>query len=202
VDGSKQADKKGGTSSSLIRTLEYVVGAVLCVFAAIFALPGIAGELDGGERLLLAALLLCPLVQLARLPLLRRLLSAEHWRKRTVNTAATDWFISLLTGALMAFPLINLAIHGGYTGSLFITRQWSGYWYEQFWIGDHEIGIPDYFAALILAILVDILVLWAFALFRKRAFKPSLRAALIVNAAIYVPVTLLFLMPYFAHKIG
>jgi hypothetical protein len=142
------------------------------------------------------------LVQLARLPLFRRLLSAEHWGKRVENTAGTDWFISLFSGALMTFPLVNMAIRGGYTGSLLITREWSGYWYGQFWVGNHEINIPDYFAALLLAVTVDILVLWAFALFRKRAFKPSLRAALIVNAAIYIPITLLFLMPYFAHKLG
>mgnify|MGYP003586370325 CR=1 FL=1 len=185
------------------RVLLYLACFVAFQIALVLFLgPEFAEGNEAGEGILVASLWFSPWVQLLRFPLLYFLLSRAHWGKHLENVAATDWLISLFASAAIAIPLTNISIRGDYTGSLIATREWGGFLYGQLVWGNWEFGIPDYFVALMLAILVDILVFWAFALFRKPAFKPSIRAALIVNTAIYIPVTLLFLMPYFAHKIG
>jgi hypothetical protein len=184
------------------RALLYVAGFVLYLSIPFLLHPESINAFEGGEGLLFLALFLAPWVQLFRFPLLRRLLREEHWGKRAMDAARIDWFASLITGAYLALPLTNMALMGGYTGSLLFRSEWPDYIYGQTaWVG-WRYGNLTFFAALALAVAVDILILWAFALLRKRAFKPSLRAALIVNAAIYIPITLLFLMPYIAHKWG
>jgi hypothetical protein len=158
---------------------------------------------DAGIGFINVFLFISPWFQLVRFPLIRLLLGKDRWNEQVRKTAIADWLASLITGAALAVPLASLAVHGGYTGSLLVTSRYNYMLYGQIMLGDYEIGIPDYFVALAFAILVDLLILWgALYRFRKAEFKFGLRIAIIVNAAIYIPVTLLFLMPYFAHKMG
>ena len=159
-------------------------------------------SVEAGKSLLGFCQFLAPFIQLIRFPLLSVVLLRAEWGNRVWIASVSSWFISLASGTLVAIPLINLHIRLSYDGSYLSLLQAKGVLIGHLQWNGWEFGIPDYFVALMLAILVDIFVLWAFALFRKAAFKPSLRAALIVNAAIYIPVTLLFLMPYFWHKLG
>lgn len=158
---------------------------------------------DAGIGFISVFLFISPWFQLVRFPLIKLLLGKNRWNEQARNIAIADWLASLVTGAVLAIPLASLAVHGGETGSLLVLNRYSYTIYGQILIGDYEVGIPDYFAALAFAIFVDLLILWgAQYRFRRGEFKLSFRAALIVNAAIYIPVTLLFLLPYFAHKTG
>jgi hypothetical protein len=198
VDGTKQQK-----ASKMVKAYwSFGFLAVLLFYYFVVGFTTFHTGMDGNEKLLLLCLTYIPLAQLIRLPLLKWLLAKSHWESRVWIVIAISWSLSLSTGAFLVHPLVNLRLRSVVRNTLFAIRELKGYDYEQLDWNGWEFGIPDYFAALILAILVDILVLWAFNSFRKPTFKPSLRVALIVNAGIYIPVTLLFLMPYFAHKLG
>jgi hypothetical protein len=199
----EQTESKGSRYGPLTCCLKLFVAFLIYIFAPFFLFgPELGEKFEEGSGILVMAIFFSPWVQLIRLPLLKVLLGKAKWNASARDIAIVDWAISLFTGALIATPLVNLFLRSD-TGSVFAVESNRGILYGQLMFGNYEFGIPDYFIALAFAILVDLLILWgSLNRFRKADFRLSLRTALTVNAAIYVPVTLLFLTPYFFNKLG
>jgi hypothetical protein len=190
---------------SRLSTREIVLSELAVSVLAVFIVTLLSGKhasMDIGMRLFGWFMLVSLFVQSLRFPLLRSLLSDLHWGSRKYITELASCLYAFVSSMLIAVPLVNLHIYSSPNGSYVSFLQAEGVLPGMLFLIDHEFGIPDLLAAIAIALLLDVFILWTGALFAKAAFKSSLRAALIMNAAIYIPVTLLFLMPYFAHKIG
>ena len=134
-------------------------------------------------RFLWSAVLLV-FLQMARIPLFRWLLAGKAEGGLLTFATGFSWFAALIPSAYIASAVTNLSIRVSYFGALLAPASHAGLNYGQLLgPGEYDFGLPDYFIALCVAIIIDLAIILA--LLRWRSFRLALTASFITNAIVY-----------------
>jgi hypothetical protein len=169
--------------------LTYWASAVMCgpTLYSFRSLSSLFTFADAGDAFFLIYLL-APAYQAYRIFALPGLLGLKGRGRNVDSVVSMNWLASLFAAAFIAYPLANINLWIRYFGKVYEPRDYSWLLYGQ----NGSSGIPELIIALAVLIALDTVLLWEFITPREKAFRRSLKAAVIVNAVIYGAVIFAF----------